>query len=235
MSSNTPLYAAIGAGAVLIGAILLWPSSEPEPTPTPTPSAAPVAAAVVSPTPVAEVKLSTASFALRRVNPSIQGLQRAGVFRGGVERNMLPPETARAIREQKERERLAVQSQLPSAPVGEASLRRYGVTASGIRGAVQEKLPELRACYEPWAASRPGLGGKIDVSFTIRADDAPDGAKLGARVRQVKIVDGKLGNVALEGCILNVFGGLEFERPEGGEIKVTYPLTFASDGEPAQR
>jgi hypothetical protein len=212
MSSNTPLYAAIGAGAVLIGAILLWPSSEPEPTPTPTPSAAPVAAAVVSPTPVAEVKLSTASFALRRVNPSIQGLQRAGVFRGGVERNMLPPETARAIREQKERERLAVQSQLPSAPVGEASLRRYGVTASGIRGAVQEKLPELRACYEPWAASKPG-----------------------ARVRQVKIVDGKLGNVALEGCILNVFGGLEFERPEGGEIKVTYPLTFASDGEPAQR
>jgi hypothetical protein len=43
------------------------------------------------------VKLSTASFALRRVNPSIQGLQRAGVFRGGVERNMLPPETARAF------------------------------------------------------------------------------------------------------------------------------------------
>ena len=81
----------------------------------------------------------------------------------------------------------------------------------------------------------PAFGLSGCAAFDYRADDAPDGAKLGARVRQVKIVDGKLGNVALEGCILNVFGGLEFERPEGGEIKVTYPLTFASDGEPAQR
>jgi hypothetical protein len=233
MSSNTPLYAAIGAGVVLIGAILLWPSGEPEPTPT-SPDATPTAQAQPSATPVAQVQLSTASVALRRVNPSIQGLQRAGVFRGGVERNMLPPETARLIREQKERERLAVQ-QAQSAPVGEASLRRYGVTASGIRGAVQDKLPELRACYEPWAAANPKLGGKIDVNFTIRAEDAPDGSKLGARVRQVKLAGGRLGNVALEGCILNVFGGLEFERPEGGEIKVNYPLSFSSDGEPAKR
>ncbi|MFO0723648.1 MAG: AgmX/PglI C-terminal domain-containing protein [Myxococcota bacterium] len=102
---------------------------------------------------------------------------------------------------------------------------RYGVSPTGIRSAVQASLPELKECYEEWLKADPKLEGAIAVGFRIRPDpNDPSGGK----IDQVEVQQNSIHQVALEGCILNVFSGLHFERPVEPEVKVTYPLNFAN-------
>ncbi|MCC7384400.1 MAG: AgmX/PglI C-terminal domain-containing protein [Deltaproteobacteria bacterium] len=131
-------------------------------------------------------------------------------------------------------ERLRIQSQATrvgeegagAEPSDTAPPARWKTSADGIKGAIQASLPEIRECYEEWLKVSPSIGGKLKVSFTIGEDkDDPDGG----RVREVNLGESGIGHIAMEGCVLNVFQGLSFERPEGGQLKVTYPLIFSSD------
>lgn len=99
----------------------------------------------------------------------------------------------------------------------------HALTRDGIRGAIQEKLPEIKECYEAWLAQNPKLGGKLKVDFRIQ--EVP-GFERG-RVSEISVLDGGFGHVAMEGCVRNVFGDLRFERPPQGELRVTYPLAFS--------
>lgn len=100
----------------------------------------------------------------------------------------------------------------------------HAVDAKGIKAAVQEKLPEIKECYEGWLAQNPALSGKLKVEFRIGEIPGRDRAK----VMDIDIPDGGMGHVAMEGCVKNVFAGLRFETPRGGELRVTYPLAFQS-------
>ncbi len=100
----------------------------------------------------------------------------------------------------------------------------HALSREGIRDAVREKLPEIRECYEGWLAQHPRLEGKLKVDFRIA--EIP-GRERG-RVSQVTVLDGGLGHVAMEGCVRNVFKAMRFERPERGELRVTYPLDFSA-------
>lgn len=103
---------------------------------------------------------------------------------------------------------------------------RWKTSADGIKGAIQASLPEIRECYEEWLKVSPSIGGTLKVNFTIGEDkDDPDGG----RVSEISLGKSGIGHVAMEGCVLNVFQGLSFERPEGGQLKVTYPLIFSAD------
>ncbi len=104
--------------------------------------------------------------------------------------------------------------------------RTWPIDREGIRGAVQESVPEMRECYEAWLQQNPSIGGRVVVTFTIQAIEGEEKAK----VVGAKLADQGLGHVAMEGCIVNVFEGLRFERPADGKIDVTYPLNF-SNGE----
>jgi hypothetical protein len=99
----------------------------------------------------------------------------------------------------------------------------HALTRDGIRGAIQEKLPEIKECYEAWLAQNPKLGGKLKVDFRIQ--EVP-GFERG-RVSEITVLDGGFGHVAMEGCVRNVFEELRFERPPQGELRVTYPLAFS--------
>lgn len=126
----------------------------------------------------------------------------------------------------------------PSTPANtrepaDANGTAYKIDRDGIRAAIRSQMPEIRECYEAWLQQNPRLQGRMVVGFEISADDA--GA---AEVTQVSLVDGGLGQPFMEGCVLNAFQDLRFEKPPGGGGKVTvnYPITFqlndAGTGDP---
>lgn len=104
----------------------------------------------------------------------------------------------------------------------------HPITREGIKDAVQQELPQIRECYEAWLRQNPTLAGKLKVQFTIA--EIPGRER--ARVQRVDIADGGFGHVMMEGCVRNVFQGMRFERPRGGETRVTYPLSFENTPEP---
>jgi hypothetical protein len=102
----------------------------------------------------------------------------------------------------------------------------HALTREGIKGAIAEELPQIRECYEGWLQQNPNLSGKLKVEFTILEIPGRDRAK----IQRVEIADGGMGHVAMEGCVRNVFKGMRFEAPRGGEMRVTYPLSFEAKG-----
>lgn len=100
----------------------------------------------------------------------------------------------------------------------------------GIRGAVRERIGEIRRCYEAWVELDPAIEGKLAVRFAITAellDGAVDPAAR-AKVTDVDIVGSTLDHTLVEGCVRSVFSELRFEPPPSGRLDVTYPLRFAS-------
>ena len=85
-----------------------------------------------------------------------------------------------------------------------------------------QELPAIKECYEGWLQQNPALAGKMKVEFTIAEIPGRDRAK----IMQVVVADGGIGHLAMEGCVRNVFKGMRFEAPRGGEMRVTYPLSF---------
>ena len=100
----------------------------------------------------------------------------------------------------------------------------FALNKDGIKAAVQEKIPELRDCYDSWLQADPSLAGRIKVSFTI---DTDPNTGLGA-VTQIGVMDGGIDHLALQGCVMNVFKDLSFDAPENGPLTVNYPLRFSS-------
>ena len=100
----------------------------------------------------------------------------------------------------------------------------HALTREGIHGAVKEELPAIAECYEGWLQQSPGLSGKMKIELTIV--EIPGRGR--AKVMQVLVADGGLGHLGMEGCVRNVFKGMRFEAPRGGEMRVSYPLSFSS-------
>ena len=98
----------------------------------------------------------------------------------------------------------------------------HKLTRDGIKGAVTAELPQIRECYDGWLQQNPKLSGKMKVQFTIAEIPGRDRAK----VMRVEIADGGMGHLSMEGCVRNVFKSMRFETPQGGEMRVTYPLAF---------
>lgn len=101
----------------------------------------------------------------------------------------------------------------------------HPITRDGIKAAVQQELPQIRECYDAWLRQNPTLAGKIKVQFTITEIPGRDRA----RVMRVDIADAGFGHVMMEGCVRNVISGLRFERPRGGETRVSYPIDFSPE------
>jgi len=101
----------------------------------------------------------------------------------------------------------------------------WPIDKEGIRGAVNEALPEIKECYEEWLKVSPNLGGKVVVTFTIKAVEGEESGK----VTQVALADqSTIGHKPMEGCVLSVVEDLKFARPADGEIKITYPMLLAN-------
>lgn len=108
-----------------------------------------------------------------------------------------------------------------------ASAPRISVGATVVMGSLDKEIlrrvirshtNEVRYCYERELASRPGLAGKVTVTFTI----APNGVVVSSAIQQ-----STLSAPVVEACVAQAVRRWTFPSVEGGGIVVvSYPYLF---------
>ena len=96
-----------------------------------------------------------------------------------------------------------------------------------IQSVVREQFfPLARQCYESALVKHPGLAGKVELEFRIVGDK-----RVGGVVDQATLGDaGNLRDDAFSQCMTESMMSVSFEAPpNGGEVTVKYPITFAPD------
>jgi hypothetical protein len=86
-----------------------------------------------------------------------------------------------------------------------------------VQRIVRQNFGRFRLCYQQGLARNPGLEGRIPVRFIIGRDGA---------VSSVSAMGG-FPDSQVQNCVQSAFYGLSFPPPEGGVVKVTYPLMFS--------
>lgn len=90
--------------------------------------------------------------------------------------------------------------------------------ADAIQRVVRQHFGEFRACWSPNQLAQTSVGGRVSVAFVIGLDGA---------VSSSAIVETSPGLPdGTRSCVARVFGGLSFPAPEGGIVRVTYPIVF---------
>jgi pSer/pThr/pTyr-binding forkhead associated (FHA) protein len=87
-----------------------------------------------------------------------------------------------------------------------------------IQRIVRQNHGRFRMCYEQGLASNPNLQGRVAVRFVIDNNGAVSFAGNGG---------GDLPSSEVNSCVVRAFYGLSFPAPEGGVVKVTYPIMFS--------
>jgi hypothetical protein len=106
------------------------------------------------------------------------------------------------------------------------SVRMGATSVSGrlppevIQRIVRQNFGRFRLCYENGLRNNPNLAGRVSISFTIGRDGSVGSVSGG----------GDLPDSAVIGCVTKAFYGLSFPQPEGGIVKVAYPIAFAPGG-----
>jgi hypothetical protein len=116
---------------------------------------------------------------------------------------------------------------------------------AAIQGVIQKNFKQLYACYEEGLSRNPKLRGKIVLRFVVApAGNVSEVAAIDqGRLPQGSQVEslggrggreaGKLGaerfisDTTVTSCVLEAYRGFQFPKPEGGPVKVIYPLVFS--------
>lgn len=86
-----------------------------------------------------------------------------------------------------------------------------------IKRIVRQNFGRFRLCYENGLKKNPALEGKLVVAFVI----GTDGGVSGVHKQSSTIAD-----EGVNACVVASFRNLSFPQPEGGVVKVTYPIDF---------
>jgi hypothetical protein len=90
--------------------------------------------------------------------------------------------------------------------------------AEVIRRIVRQNYGRFRMCYEQGLARNPNLEGRVGVRFVIGRDGA---------VSNVGNGGSDIPDSGVVSCVISAFYGLSFPQPEGGIVRVTYPIMFS--------
>ncbi|MCC6528574.1 MAG: AgmX/PglI C-terminal domain-containing protein [Polyangiaceae bacterium] len=110
----------------------------------------------------------------------------------------------------------------PPRPKG-AAVRMGRVTVSGrlppevVQRIARLRFGAFRACYERGLVASPRLAGTVTVRFVIGADGTVSAAT----------AETDLPDAGVASCVTRQFYGLAFPAPDGGVVKVVFPLAFA--------
>ena len=110
----------------------------------------------------------------------------------------------------------------PTAPDGGAMDPKY--IQEVVRG---DFFPMAEKCYEELLTRKKGAKGRVEMSFTIVADE-----KLGGILEDVVADhgDGGLADEKMTTCMRESMASLAFRPPaHGGYVTVVYPIEFAPD------
>lgn len=106
------------------------------------------------------------------------------------------------------------------------SVRMGATSVSGrlppevIQRIVRQNFGRFRLCYENGLRNNPNLQGRVQVSFVIGRDGSVGSVGGGGDLPDGNVVS----------CVTRAFYGLSFPQPEGGIVKVTYPIMFSPGG-----
>lgn len=95
------------------------------------------------------------------------------------------------------------------------------LTPDAIKDVVHEHRAEARACYDPVAARKPGLAGKVVVRFVIGLD---------GKVSSASVASTTLNEPQVETCLVNAARGWRFLRPKHGTVEVNFPFQLGPPG-----
>jgi hypothetical protein len=86
-----------------------------------------------------------------------------------------------------------------------------------IQRIVRQNFGRFRLCYENGLRNNPNLQGTVSVTFVIGRDGSVSNVGGG----------GGLPDSGVTSCVTRAFYGLAFPTPEGGVVRVTYPISFS--------
>jgi hypothetical protein len=125
----------------------------------------------------------------------------------------------------------------PGSSAAERAAARLGVpldsgkiSQDAVESVIRTNYPRINGCYKAGLARDPALRGRVAVRFTIdlqgNADDvanAGDAAQIPDAQRSLP----PIADPSVIDCIVDVFKSLKFSAPQGGSVKIFYPLTFS--------
>jgi hypothetical protein len=118
----------------------------------------------------------------------------------------------------------AKQGRFLPAPTGDGGGR---MDPSYIQEVVRtEFFPMAKACYGELLSRKDAAGGRVEMSFTIVADE-----KLGGIVEDVTVdSDGGVADEKMSTCMRESMTTVAFRPPaHGGVVTVRYPIEFSND------
>lgn len=115
---------------------------------------------------------------------------------------------------------------LPSTYTPKGIRMRVGVTEVGggripaevIQRIVRQNFGRFRVCYEDGLRASPAMSGRVAVKFVIDRHGA---------VSLAADAGSDLPDQGVVSCVVRAFSALSFPEPQGGVVKVTYPIVFA--------
>ena len=117
-----------------------------------------------------------------------------------------------------------VLEEAPDATEGDTMV--WGLDKESIHEALLANTEAYRKCYEEWAEVTPGLGGRLNIQFTI--GKAAEDAEL-ASVIDISAAESEMNHAFFEGCVMNVVSTLKFEPPDKGTVSVHIPYRFRTE------
>jgi len=102
----------------------------------------------------------------------------------------------------------------------------WGLDKESIHEALLSNTEAYRQCYDDWAATTPGLAGKLTIQFTIGKDS--ENAEV-ATIIDISAAESEMNHAFFEGCVMNVISGLKFEPPEHAPVTVHIPYRFRNE------
>jgi hypothetical protein len=90
--------------------------------------------------------------------------------------------------------------------------------AEVVRRIIRQNFGRFRLCYENGLRANRELAGRVNIRFVIGRDGA---------VSSVENGGSDLPDPSVISCVARAFYGLSFPQPEGGVVRVTYPIVFS--------
>ena len=89
-----------------------------------------------------------------------------------------------------------------------------------IQRIVRQNFGRFRLCYENGLRNNPNLQGRVSVRFVISRDGTVSNVSGGGDIPDGSVVS----------CVTRAFYSLSFPQPEGGIVRVSYPIVFTPGG-----
>ena len=115
-------------------------------------------------------------------------------------------------------DKVAPRPPLPTLRMGATTVNGR-LPAEVIQRIVRQNFGRFRLCYENALRETPDLAGSVVIDFVID----PQGRVTSSKVS----TESTLPDAGMRSCVARGMGNLSFPQPEGGVVKVTYPVTFA--------